>query len=173
MKPEHIYKILLLTLILFSSCISTRKLIRKSSTVFSEFSVNKLNGIYSNGNKTSEENNLWYVLTKYKESDSFNVKITLLKEQILNIKLINQDSILEEYNLLGKIKNQYFSIDRDLKLIPFYPIYYIRNEQKTVLGNDKDGNLILIKRNESEGAILFLGNGNYRTNEYKFEKIKN
>ena len=173
MKSEHIYKLLLLTIILFSSCISTKKLIRNSSTVVSEFSENKLNGIYSNGNKTSDGYNLWFILTKHKESDSSNVKITLLKEQILNIKLIRQDSILEEYNLYGKIKNSYFSIDRDLKLIPFYPIYYIRNEQKTILGNDKDGNLILVNGFKSEGAILFLGTGNQGVYEYKFEKIKN
>ncbi|RXJ43747.1 hypothetical protein [Gelidibacter gilvus] len=96
-----------------------------------------------------------------------------MKEQILNIKLIRQDSILEEYNLYGKIKNQYFSIDRDLKLIPFYPIYYIHDEQKTILGNDKDGNLILVNGFKSEGAILFFGNGNHGIYEHKFEKIKN
>ncbi|MFD1614980.1 hypothetical protein [Gelatiniphilus marinus] len=173
MKSEHIYKLLLLTLIFSSSCISTKKLIRNSSTEVSEFSEDNLNGIYSNRNKTSEGNNLWFILTKHKESDHSNVKITLLKEQILNIKLINQDSVLEEYNLPGKIKKPYFSIDRDLKLIPFYPIYYIRNEQKTILGNDKDGNLILVDGFESEGAILFLGNGNHGIYEYKFEKIKN
>ncbi|AXP81618.1 hypothetical protein CJ739_2545 [Mariniflexile rhizosphaerae] len=180
MKLGYIYKLLFLIIILFSSCISTKKLIRNSTTEISEFDKNNLDGIYSNINKQAENNSLWFILTKtitqkfnQTSIENYNVKITLSNDKTLNIKLVKQDSILEEYNLPGKIKNQYFSVDKDLKLIPFYPIYYIRNEQKTIVGNDKDGNLVLVNGFESEGAILFLGNGNNGIYEYKFEKIKN
>ena len=173
MKCRYIYKLLFLIIILFSNCISTKKLIRNSSTEISEFKENELNGIYSNSNKTSEKNNLWFTLTNQIESDKYNVKITLINEQVLNIKLLDKDSILGEYDLHGKIKNQYFSIDRDLKLIPFFPIYYIRNEQKTILGNDNEGNLVLVNGFANEGGIFLLGNGNFGIFESNFNKIKN
>jgi hypothetical protein len=156
-------------------------LIRENNFEISSFDEKKLNGIYNNGFKDSIPKNLWGILKSsytYKvdtlDLENKNVKLTLLNSENLNVQLLNNDGkIAEEINLKGRIKNNFFTIKRNLILYPFVPVYYVQKERKTIIGNDLDGNLVLVTGRVSEAMILMMAGGNRSVQNNKFRRIKN
>lgn len=174
--------ILLIFIISLSSCYSTKGLIRKNNFEISAFDKEKLNGIYSNGLKDSLPKNLWTTLKSSHSNnlttinqENYNVKLTLLDNKNINLKLLNKinEVVIEEFNLKGKIKGNFFSIDRKQTLYPFFPIFYLNNETKTIIGNDLDGNLILVTAKVNEAVILIMSGGNRSLKNEQFKRIKN
>ncbi|KIA90336.1 hypothetical protein OA86_00035 [Kaistella jeonii] len=165
-----------------SSCHSTKQLIRKNNFKIAVFDKEKLNGTYSNGLKDSLPKNLWTTLkSSYSDiptttnKENYNVKLTLLDNENINIKLWNEtdEYVIEEFNLKGKIKDNFFSINRKQALYPFFPIFYFNDETKTIIGNDWNGNLILVSGKINEAMILFISGGNRSVNNEQFKRIKN
>ena len=150
----RLIKILCLTfLISLTSCYSTKRLIRENNFKPSDFDKQKLSGIYDSGQNDSLPKNLWNILkTSYSfKSDSLGnhndkVKLTLLDDKNVNVKLLNSlnGNVIEEFNLKGKIKDEFFAIDRNLTLFPFFPVFYVNKESKIIIGNDLNGDLILV-----------------------------
>lgn len=150
---------------------------RKSAYLPSDFKKFGINGYYNNSLEDSTNIKLW---TTLKESSSFEwgtikksiVKLELIDNKKLNISLMNEGKVLEEFYLNGKIKGDYFSVDKNLTFIPFFPIYYIHKESKIILGNDNDGNLIVVRGIIGEGHILIMGGGFRRINSTKYERVR-
>ncbi|WP_248723308.1 hypothetical protein [Seonamhaeicola sp. ML3] len=80
----------------------------------------------------------------------------------MNVSLIDNGRVIDKIILNGKIKGNYFSIDKNLTFVPLFPIYYIHNENKTIIGTDENGNLIVVNGYIREGHILVMGAG-YRS----------
>ncbi len=172
--------ILLIYIVLLSSCYSTKRLIRKNSFVTSEFDHHKLNGIYDNSTNDSTPQNLWTVLkSSYTDRvvtinlDSNKVKLTLVDNKKLNVQLLDKSDkyVIEEFSLDGKIKDDFFTIDRKLTLYPFVPIYYVNKETKTIIGNDFNGNLVLVSGSVNEAMILMVAGGYRNIRNIKFKRI--
>jgi hypothetical protein len=104
-----------------------------------------------------------------------NVKLTLLDNENLNVQLLNKsnDYVIGEFNLKGRIKGNFFTIDRKLTLYPFIPVYYVNMETKTILGNDLNGNLVLVTGSVNEAMILMVAGGNRHVQNHKFNRINN
>ena len=176
-------KILLLIFILsFSSCYTTKRLIRENNFETSAFNNQSINGIYNNGLNDSLPKNLWATLkSSYTEKtdtinlENNNVKLTLLDNENLNVQLLNKsnDYVIGEFNLKGRIKGNFFTIDRKLTLYPFIPVYYVNMETKTILGNDLNGNLVLVTGSVNEAMILMVAGGNRHVQNHKFNRINN
>ena len=176
-------KILLLIFILsFSSCYTTKRLIRENDFETSAFNNQSINGIYNNGLNDSLPKNLWATLkSSYTEKtdtinlENNNVKLTLLDNENLNVQLLNKsnDYVIGEFNLKGRIKGNFFTIDRKLTLYPFIPVYYVNMETKTILGNDLNGNLVLVTGSVNEAMILMVAGGNRHVQNHKFNRINN
>ncbi|WP_179340029.1 hypothetical protein [Winogradskyella ludwigii] len=176
-------KILLLIFILsFSSCYTTKRLIRENDFETSAFNNQSINGIYSNGLNDSIPKNLWATLkSSYTDKtdtinlENNNVKLTLLDNENLNVQLLNKsnDYVIGEFNLKGRIKGNFFTIDRKLTLYPFIPVYYVNMETKTILGNDLNGNLVLVTGSVNEVMILMVAGGNRHVQNHKFNRINN
>jgi hypothetical protein len=112
---------------LLTSCYSTKKLIRKSEYTTSDFNKNKIDGLYSNDSNDSRGFVLWRTLRKSYELDYYKldldnsiVKLELVDDQNLSVKLLKEDKVIDEFYLKGKIKGDYFSINRKLIFIPFF-----------------------------------------------------
>ncbi|WP_179320720.1 hypothetical protein [Winogradskyella helgolandensis] len=177
-------KILLLIFILsFSSCYTTKRLIRENDFETSGFNNQSINGIYSNGLNDSIPKNLWVKLkSSYTDkTDTINldinnnVKLTMLNSENLKIQLLDKTgkSVIDEFDLKGRIKGNFFTIDRKLTLYPFIPVYYVNMETKTILGNDLNGNLVLVTGSVNEAMILMVAGGNRHVQNHKFNRIKN
>lgn len=173
---------LLIFLISLSSCYSTKRLIRANDFKASEFNKQRLNGIYNIGLNDSLPKNLWATLkSSYSDKtdtinlENNNVKITLIDNENINVKLLSEtdENIIDEFNLKGRIKDNFFTIDRKLTLYPFIPIYYVNKETKTILGNDLSGNLIVVTGRVSEAMILMMVGGNRSVQNNQFKRIKN
>tara|TARA_R110001583_G_C5423666_1_gene388109 strand:+ start:63 stop:608 length:546 start_codon:yes stop_codon:yes gene_type:complete len=173
--------LLLIFTISLSSCYSTKRLIRENDFKTSAFDKQKLNGIYDNGLNDSLPKNLWATLkSSYTEKndtinlENNNVKLTLLDNENLNVQLLNKsnDYVIGEFNLKGRIKDNFFTLDRNLTLYPFIPLYYINKETKTILANDLKGNLVLVTRRVSEGMILMMAAGSRSVQNDKYKRIK-
>lgn len=168
-------------MISLSSCYSTKKLIRENNFKISDFDKNKFNGIYSNGLKDSLPKKLWTTLkSSYSDKpttlnqENHNVKLTLLDNENINIKLLNEtdENVIEEFNLKGKIKDNFFSIDKKQTLYPFFPIFYLNNETKTIIGNDCNGNLILVTGKVNEAIIFIFSGGNRSVDNDQFKRVE-
>ena len=169
-------------MISLSSCYSTKRLIRENDYKKSDFSAQRLSGIYNNGLNDSLPKNLWATLkSSYTNKidtinlENKNVKLTFIDNENINVKLLNktEEDIIDEFNLKGRIKDDFFTIDRKMTLYPFIPIYYINKETKTILGNDSNGNLIVVTGRVSEAMILMMAGGNRSVQNSLFKRIKN
>ena len=78
-------------------------------------------------------------------------------KKTLTVTTIDNNSVLSEKKLKGKIKNNYFSVRRKLLFIPIPFIFYIHQENKILLGNDKNGNLIVKNGFYNTIFILMIG----------------
>jgi len=174
--------IFLIFLSSLSSCYSTKRLIRENDFKTSEFNEQSLNGIYNNGLNDSLPKNLWVTLkSSYSnKTDTINldnnyVKLTLIDNENINVKLLNktEENIIDEFNLKGRIKDNFFAIDRKLTFYPFIPIYYVNLETKTILANDLNGNLVVVTGRVSEAMILMMAGGNRSVQNNQFKRIKN
>ena len=157
-------------------------MIRENDFKTSDFNKQSLNGIYNNGLNDSLPKNLWATLkSSYSDKtetinlENNNVKLTLIDNENINVKLLSEtdENIIDEFNLKGRIKDNFFTIDRKLTLYPFIPIYYVNKETKTILGNDLDGNLIVVTGSVSEAMILMMAGGNRSVQNNLFKRIKN
>ncbi|MAX69988.1 MAG: hypothetical protein CMC76_02655 [Flavobacteriaceae bacterium] len=157
-------------------------MIRENDFKTSEFNKQSLNGIYNNGLNDSLRKNLWATLkSSYSDKtetinlENNNVKLTLIDNENINVKLLSEtdENIIDEFNLKGRIKDNFFTIERKLTLYPFIPIYYVNKETKTILGNDLDGNLIVVTGSVSEAMILMMAGGNRSVQSNQFKRIKN
>lgn len=157
-------KVILISLITLSlqSCISSRGIIKRSKKDPISFSKETLNGFYQN------EKNLWNDLVSINKSShnpkKFSVEEALIKLQLitdsqLSVKLYHDGHFLDEFILEGKIKKDHFSIKRNFSLIPFFPIFFQHDEYKILLGNDKNGDLILFEGRLKDGFALIIGSG--------------
>ncbi len=174
--------LLLISIISLTSCYSTKRLIRENDYTISDFNKENINGIYIDSLNTGNPLGLWNTL---KSSYTFKidstvysnnfVELTLTDNENLNVKLLNkeQTEVIEEFNLKGETKGSFFSIDRNLTLIPFPPIYYLNRESKTLIANDISGNLVVVRGKVGEGMIFFMASGNRGITNYKFDRIKN
>jgi hypothetical protein len=163
----------LLFIILLSSCITTKGLINNSKITPIEFTKGNIEGTYTNKNK------LWNRLSNFNiyttsENDSIAntfVKLELIDRTKLKATLIKRDSILENKIFEGKIVDNYFSVKRDLYLLPI-PFFYFRDESKIIIGiNDKNNLVINGRRDDGYVFLIFFGGGINQAS-FEFEKIK-
>ncbi|WP_034039980.1 hypothetical protein [Wocania ichthyoenteri] len=167
MNAQKTTKILfLICTVLLTNCYSTKKLSRKSEYLPSEFKKFGINGYYNNTLEDSTGFLLWTIL---KESNKFEWDTIKPKKSIVKLELIENKKLTISLMNEGKVLDKFY---KNLTYIPFFPIYYIHKESKTILGNDKDGNLIVVHGHITEGHILIMGSGSRRMNSTKFKRIR-
>jgi len=130
---------ILIVLITLISCTSSKKMIKESNFKIEEFSVVSFNGCYSNNFEKyqstefelTNSKTLWEILySSYKFPDYLHkkdtliipensiVKIELVDDKNITVKLISNKKLLREINLKGKIKSNYFLPKPNFFLIP-------------------------------------------------------
>ncbi len=169
------YISLVLTLI---SCVTESNLIeiKKFNTI--KFSTDRFNANYSNQDSTSWR--LWetlyecysFKISKIPVPYNAIINLSLKKDNILHVSAYDGNIMIDEIDLKGKPKENYFSIKRKLRLIPI-PFFWIHNETKVILGNDQERNLIVNVGELNGGWILIMAGGGskiFSSNRYvKFD----
>ncbi len=163
----------LLFILLMSSCITTKGLINKSKITPIEFTKGNIEGTYAN------KSMLWNKLSNFNvyrtsENDSVEntfVKLELIDKTKLKATLIKKDSILENRVFEGKIIDNYFSVKRDLYLLPI-PFLYIRDESKIIIGINNKNNLVINGMRDDGYVFLIFFGGSRNQASFEFEKIK-
>ena len=164
--------------LLITGCYSTDKLISKSKYQAVDFSKENLSGKYQN--VIVEKSALWNILAEAKSIDKDTTVISensilefyFVNDKKLRVDLIENDSIVKSMILDGKIKDDYFSIDKKLFIIPI-PAVFILRERKFILGNDRDGNLILNKGTKDGAWILIMASDHGGISSQLIKRIKN
>jgi hypothetical protein len=165
---------------LLTGCLSTNKIAKKNLSEMEDFSKENLEGIYLNRCDTEDNNKLWkelyysYHLFKADKTDipeKTFVKLELNNPKNLTVTLISTEGeILNSFSLKGKIIDKYFSVKRNFFLIPI-PAIFLYRERKILIGNSKDGNLILAGNDTGFAWILIISGGNSPfVTDYKFDK---
>ena len=170
--------------ILFSSCVTHKKLARSLPENVSAFSVDKFNGNYRNNNPRRnvypECYDLWKALwaahtIRSCKITAFNTTTHLtFDNNRLTVRLIEEGEIIREIVLKAKQKENYLSVKRKYfsTLLPFPFLYYSYN-YKVILANTEDGNLIVKIHNEGYAGLLFFFGGDSYYTSAEFVKINN
>jgi len=165
--------------ILSSSCISQKSLERKSDFKANLFQKESFEGLYENAVPEEEGNySLWQDLYKnmsFKDqafnADFTQVELELVSDKLLKANLYRRGRLEDSIELKGKIRSGYFVVDRKLTLIPL-PIFYYQKELKTILGNDNEGNLVLVQGKMTEYVyFLSLFGGDRDTVTARYAKL--
>ncbi|WP_194852059.1 hypothetical protein [Nonlabens antarcticus] len=158
--------LLLIALSIFTtSCFSHRGLDRKSDYTVNSFSNDKINGLYQNLIPGDDRNSLWQDLYKNKShkdlifnAERTQVELILMSKKRLKANLYRKGRLEDSIELKGKIRNGYFVINRRVSTFPL-PIFFLYAENKTILGNDDLGNLILVQGQNNQFLIMFALSG--------------
>ena len=102
--------------------------------------------------------------------DSTYVELKLLSNAQLQANLKTKEYLIDSIVIKGKMYGNYFSSRKKFSLFPLFPILYSREEYKILLGNDEEGNLILLRGTVNEGFLLFLGDGRKINHSIKYTK---
>jgi hypothetical protein len=169
--------------IFFSSCGSYKKLTCLEPVNVSEFSTEIFNGSYHNKAITTNirYSSLWYALwsvysvryNKVNVSDSAIVNLRFVDNR-LYAQLIEEGEIIQEIMLKAKVQDNYLSVKRKYFLIPILPpilCFYTNN--KLILENLENENLILTMEYDSFGAVLIMASGNSGVVSNEFVKLLN
>lgn len=162
-----------------TGCNSTKKLISQSEVKPAKFSQKKINGTYKTKFKDSDTNNLWEILYR---NESFKkeaphvintmVRLSLLNDNQIKVELLENNQTIKEIVLNGKIRNNYFEVDKNKFLIPI-PFLYFHDFTKTLIGNDDFGNLVVVQNYKRSAWVLIFAASHGGISNYKSEKIKN
>ena len=184
MKNFKIVLIQLSILFALTGCkFSTSKMIIDSEIQTISLSEENVDSNYSLtiSGRDSTTISLWQFLNRHLSDgwsnkidnrDRKHVNLQLIDETTILASLYNENELIEEISLKGEITGNYFVVNRKYRLIPFPPIWYRRNEVRTIIANSESGDLILIQGVANEGwALLILVGGRRGVNQYTFEKI--
>ncbi len=156
-------RILLLPIIIIltTSCFSHRGLSRNAEYLAEPFAISMLNGLYENVIPGDPDNSLWEDLYKNKSHKDliFNsyrthVGLEMLSDKELNVKLYRKGTLEDQFTLKGRVKDGYFVIYRRLSTLPI-PFAFFWAENKTIIGNDDQNNLVLVQ-GQSNSLLLFF-----------------
>ena len=159
-------------------CVSTKQ-VRNQSLEVAKFDIEKFNGNYANYADSINfgilfsilyPKNIFHINKKYPKGNAI-INLKFDGKNNLIITIIDNNSIFKETKLKGKIKNNYFSVRRKLLFIPIPFIFYIHQENKILLGNDKNGNLVVKDGFYNTIFILMIG-GNDGISQSQYKKLK-
>ena len=176
--------LIILASIILCGCVSTKK-VRNQSLEVAKFDITNFNGNYANkadSTKHSAYKELFRQLfpttfpNKYPEKNYITensiINLHFDNKKTLIITAIENDRILGKIKLKGKVKGDYFSANRQLFLIPIPIFFYVHEETKIILGNDKNGGLVLKMGNYSINFIASMLSSHLYISQSQFKKIK-
>lgn len=115
----------------------------------------------------SYDNNLDTVST----TNEMTVRLQFTDSDILNVSLLKNNTVLKEFELKGKVDEEYFSIKRKYLLVPI-PFLTIYSDTKNMLAITVNGNLNLLHANKHILWLIMAGGGG-GIGSYEFQKINN
>ncbi|ALM20385.1 hypothetical protein AAT17_03630 [Nonlabens sp. MIC269] len=155
-----IKKITLVVLIAFiSSCYSTQELSKRTSTDIMYFNKNTFEAEYQNRVPGDTQNSLWKDLCFHDNSKnqigSTLSTVGLKMEGDNRIKAVLYENKIPQDSLIlkGKLKDKLFVIRKGSYVIPLIFVNGSRTK-KTALGNDINGDLVLLQKDAESSAIL-------------------
>jgi hypothetical protein len=165
--------------LLFISCVSANKMMKRNKVIISDFSENNLNGVYHNKTDLVDSGSLWDLLysslyfksDKTKIDSDTKVELKFRSNIILEVNLISNDSVVNSLKLRGKIEKGYFSVDKKVFLVPV-PFFFFYRENKILLANNSAGGLLLIKDYIDYGWFIIIFGDSGDTSNYEFKKVK-
>lgn len=174
---------LVATLCLFQGCIAIHSSSQKSFVNLNGSNLNTINGTYGNLSADTAfctDKPLWSLLNfraLYLRRDtlvdfaSYAVELHVIDSTRIVAKLWDGKTLLQTKEVKGKIKNNCFSIRRQVRIIGIPFLFFFTADYKTQLGFDSNGNLILDLAENRFGNIIFMAAGNRFRCDYKFVKI--
>ena len=176
--------LIILVCVWLCGCVSTKK-VRNQSLEVAKFDIEKFNGNYASekditspliSNEPLFDKLFPVLLFKGYQVYPFpipqNTIINLYFDgkKTLTITAIENNKVISEKKISGKIKDNYFSANRKLFLIPIPILCYFHEETKILLGNNKMGRLVLKIGNFGAGWVLMAASSEY-ISQSQFKKL--
>lgn len=168
---QTIKSCLFIFLIFLTSCYSANGLLREAKKENQQIVSDEIEGLWSNSNKDRPHFDLHRILkeniTWDIERDTIKgttIKLKKIDDQTIEVLKIKSDLIVDQFYLNGVFEMNSFVVDRNLKLFPFFPIYYVHLERKTVIGiNNSDQLVVASGLNRSAMILVMAGGKNYKS----------
>lgn len=161
------YTIILSAIVLLTSCISTKKLLRPHGDQTTMSIDKNINGIYQNVDTTANlgTTSLINILcekrkTKFSENQQDLQIHLLLEDNKLYVKGFVMDSMVYEGEIWGKVKEDRFLSKRKFVFLPLL-LFYLQKESRQLLYLDESGMLHATHRGYLYWLVITGGNLNY------------
>ena len=170
----------ILLVVITSGCMTSKKIKEKNLNKMADIYKSTIDGTYSNkieGGKW-ETFGLWNLLIRsynkkvdtVEVNNNMLVRLDMVSPDRLSVSLIDNHQVLSEFQLQGKIDDEYFSVKRKYFILPI-PFLYLRFEAKNMIGTTTDGSLIIMHGYKREGWLLIMAAGSGGISENKFQRI--
>jgi hypothetical protein len=85
------------------------------------------------------------------------IKIEFQSKKQATISMYHNDNFVFSKNIHGKFKNGYFYLRAKVYIIPFFPLFFVYNFERTRIGKTTDDNLIIDYKVNRWGFALIAG----------------
>ncbi|SFW57523.1 hypothetical protein [Cellulophaga fucicola] len=163
-----IFKILLLILVTFSSsCISIKSTATEDVIELNNATINKINGTYSNVAKNkleTEYTSLWKQMKFLKKDtipnwEDHKVELKAKNKHRIEAKLWYKNVLVSQRMLRGRIRDNHFSVKRQIKIVGVPFIFFFTKDNKYKIGLTKDNQLLLNRATDDIGMIFLMSAG--------------
>lgn len=166
------------------SCISVKEIneIAPLYKAKGDFLINDLQGKFANQptqlNQNGGEPLGKFFFAPFKEYEwgedidlEGHIQILPISSEELKIQLWKSDTLCCETNIGGKVKGNYFEINRRIRVGGVPLIYFKSHERKIILSISEKGNLILKQGRNDIGNVLIFSGGSDAYTSFEFKRI--
>ena len=161
-------KILALILVAFSSsCISIKSTATEELVELNNATIAKFNGTYSNLAKNkleTEHASLWKQMKFLKKDtipnwEEHKIELEVKNRHRIKAKLWHKNVLVSERMLRGRIRNNHFSVKRQIKIVGVPFIFFFTSDNKYEIGLTKDKQLVLNRATDDIGMLFLMSAG--------------
>lgn len=181
LKNQQVVLSFFLLAILLHSCVSWKKLeqsIKNERQPQTFSSLRFYNYSITDSVKTTYPNYSFFDLNKKmrlsKKDTLVNWRKTIVQldslKNALSVSFYREDTLVEQYLMKGKWKNNFFYVSRSSKAIGIPPLFFFYDEKLRVIGN-YGSELVFFQLKLKAGMILFISGGGKDYNRESYQTL--
>lgn len=178
------YIYIILATLLFYSCAVIKEVDRPDLLPISKNNFSNIGGGFYNRNLDScysEKKHfcsLWGNIGELVKSnpeldwENHEVQVSFLSKRKMLIKLVYNDSLIDQKTKRGRFKSGYFYYRLNISIFPpIFPVWYVVNANRTRVGFSQD-KIFIDYKYHYEGFALLAGSATLYQRKFSYQKIK-
>ena len=165
-------------LVTLAGCIGVNRTQVKFHEELNQGNLSRLNGRYSNvtnDGDSLQNSSLWHQFSFLKKDTAYDwknheIELEVVNHKRIKAKLWNDNVLIDEKLIKGKLDEGFFSARRQLEVIGFPFIYFFYCDSKYEIAIDQNETLVLNRSTANYGNIFIMSAGNTADSMEKYDK---